>query len=104
MRSISLCLLALVLCAASALAQTPVLQVPFDKATFVWDAPPNPLPAGQGPIEFYLMNCGGADVRITAPTTSAPVSSVLSGPGVYTCTLKAANRFGVSAPSNAVDF
>lgn len=85
-------------------AQT-VLQVPFDKATFSWDPPPNPLPAGTSPPTHYLMNCGGADVRIEAPATSVPAKDVLSGPGNYTCTLKAANQFGVSsAPSNAVTF
>lgn len=95
--------LMLLLTWGTAHAQT-VLSVPYDSARFTWDPPPTPLPPGVGPIGWYLLNCGGADIRIDAPATSIAVSAVLSGPGSYTCTLKAASAFGVSNPSNAVKF
>lgn len=100
---IVLMIVCLGLVASTGHAQT-VLQVPYDAATFSWDAPASPPPAGSGPTEWYLLNCGGADVRIDAPATSVPVRDVLAGPGSYTCSLKAASAFGVSAPSNAVTF
>lgn len=79
-----------------ALAQT-APQLAYDTATLAWDAPTT-APG------WYLLNCGAADIRINAPATSVKVSTVLPVVGSYTCTLKAANAFGVSAPSNAVTF
>lgn len=85
---------------ATGLAQT-VIQVPFDKGKFAWDPNPEDPANGVGPTRWVLINCGGGDVRVDMPQTSIPINQVVSGPGSYTCTIKAANNYG---PSSAVSF
>lgn len=94
----SICL-GLLLLASVVSAQT-VIQVPYESAQFLWDAPVSPPPSGSGETRWYLLNCGGADIRIDAPATSYPVKSAVTTPGSYTCTLKAVNNFGASAPAS----
>lgn len=81
---------------ALGLAQT-AIQVPIDKGRFVWDAPADPPPAGAGPTRWMLVNCSGSDVRVDVPGTSLPINQVVTAPGTYHCTLRAANNFGESA-------
>jgi hypothetical protein len=78
-----------------------ILSVPYDKAVFAWDAPKDPPATGVGVTRWYLLNCGGPDVRVDAPATSIPVKAVVAAPGSYTCTIKAMNNFG---PSLTVPF
>lgn len=77
-----------------------VLQVPYGKAAFHWDAPQDPPPAGVGVTRWYILNCGGADVRVDVPATSIAIKDVVSGPGSYSCTIKAVNTFGQSEPAS----
>lgn len=99
MRIVRLAALAALLVQSSvAIAQT-VIQVPYGAASFYWDAPLNPV-SGVGVTQWYVLNCGGADIRVDVPAVSLPVQKAVAGPGTYTCTLKAANTFGTSAPAS----
>lgn len=84
-------------------AQT-VLQVPYDTAVIAWAAPIDPPPTGVGVTRWYVMNCGGGDIRIDLPATSVPIKTVAMKPGNYNCILWAVNNFGRSAPTPVPPF
>ena len=86
----------LALCFAPGVSAQTVIQVPYGTAHFYWDAPIDPPTSESGSTRWYLLNCGGADIRIDAPATSFPVKTAVTAPGSYACTLRAANEFGVS--------
>ena len=88
----------------SAIAQT-VIQVPFDKAILIWEAPAT----GTAPTTYHV-NCkliGGGTlpvVDVVAPAVKIPVRDVVSGPGKYECFITASNAFGEGAASNVLPF
>lgn len=48
--------------------------------------------------QWHVVNCGQDDVIVMAPTHSVPLVEVVQDPGIYTCTVKAANDYGMSNP------
>ena len=102
MKSIIVALLLLV--TSVAFGQTRI-AVDIDKASLTWNAP-----TAGGTVQEYKVKCGPATGDYTkttvigAPTLTAPVRSVIAGPGVWFCVVTAANQFGESGPSNEIAF
>ncbi len=91
---------------ASAAQAQMMLQVNLDQAVFQWD-----YPGGGGTPDAFVVWCGTVSGSYTLqsapvpfPTMSAPVTSVISDPGTYFCTVVAQNSFGASEPSNEISF
>ncbi|MDH4235602.1 MAG: hypothetical protein OEV17_00010 [Nitrospira sp.] len=91
-------LLLLVLMLPSVAQAQTTLKVPFDQAVFSWTSP-TPGPANS-PADKHTIVCGAITVDVPMPTTSKPVSEVVPGVGLYTCSLYASNSFGRQSAPN----
>lgn len=92
--------------ASPAIAQT-VLSVDITKAKLSWQWSQGPA----GPASEFRVKCGAASGAYTKTTVlvdpaarTAPVLSVIAGPGKWFCAVSAANPYGESGSSNEVTF
>lgn len=106
------CLMLFVVVALSLLsvAHAQTVTVDLNKASLAWDwtkgAPPN-----DGDPTGFVARCGrqttvySANTPINDPISrQAPIRSIVSGQGVWFCTVAATNRYGTSGNSNEVSF
>lgn len=96
-KTVTVLMSGILLCTTYAHAQT-ILKVPFGSARFAWDVPA--ASPDKSPADKHTIVCGSISVDVPMPVTSIAVKDVLSGTGVYSCSLYASNAFGRQVEPN----
>ena len=98
-------LAARILCAATAHAQTVSVDINSAKILWTWEQAPE-----SGPVDAFKVYCGPSAGNYTKITDvgpaarEAPIKSIITGAGNWTCAVRAANTLGESAESNLINF